>query len=199
MRRILYLRIPHFQSAVQALLDPALRGRPVIVAAGSYQRGKVMDVSPEAEAAGAERGMPWRHARRRCPEAALVRYERAAYAPVLEQIGNVIARATPWVEAMPGEEGAFFASLGEGSLEEGRDLALRIRTEIARELNLTARLGLATGKISARALVDCGWRMADGGLGDGVGEWEQLTIDSSQSGSPTPPLSHSPIPKSEIR
>src|SRR5436190_9775497 len=166
MRRILYLRIPHFQSAVQALLDPALRGRPVIVAAGSYQRGKVVDVSPEAGAAGAERGMPWRHARRRCPEAALVRYERAAYAPVLEQIGNVMARATPWVESMPGEEGAFFASLGEGSLEEGRELALRIRTEIAQELNLSAHLGLATGKITARAFGECGVRSAECGIPD---------------------------------
>src|SRR5688500_9291417 len=98
MRRILYVRVPHFQASVQALLDPALRGRPVIVAAGSYQRGRVIDVSPAAAAAGAEPGMTWRHARRRCPEAALVRYEREVYAPLVEQLGNLIARTTPWVE-----------------------------------------------------------------------------------------------------
>ena len=108
---------------------------------------------------------------------------------------------------MPGEEGAFFASLGEGSLEEGRELALRIRTEIAQELNLPAHLGLATGKITARALVDFGFRISDFGIADGerekengrMGDPERLTILSCGSGSPTPRLSHSPNSKSEIR
>src|SRR5437016_1654549 len=151
--------------------------------------------------------MPWRHARRRCPEAALVRYERAAYTPVLEQIGNVMARATPWVEPMPGEEGAFFASLGEGSLEEGRDLALRIRTEVAQELNLPAHLGLATGKITARAVGESGGveERRSGRKGEWesgrVGEPEQLQIDNCQfaivnsgSGTSTLPLLHTSTP-----
>src|SRR5262245_54108068 len=102
MRRILYLRLPYFHSAVQALIDPALVGRAVIVAAGSYQRGRVVDASPEAAAAGVERGMPWRQARRRCPDAALIPYERAVYAPVVEQAGNLLARHTPWAERLNG-------------------------------------------------------------------------------------------------
>jgi DNA polymerase-4 len=150
MRRILYLRIAHFHTAVLALLDPQLRDQPVIVAAGNYQRGAVMDASAPAEAAGVERGMSWRHAQRRCPEAALIHYERAAYAPVVEQLGNVVARYTPWVEQLAGAEDEFFASLGEGSLPEGRNLAQQIQAQIAAELNLEAHLGLATGKITAR-------------------------------------------------
>src|SRR5919109_1156039 len=98
MRRILYVRIPRFHSAVQALLDPQLRGKPLIVAAGSYRRGTVIDVSAEAAEAGAAPGMPWRQARRRCPDAVLIRYERAAYLPVVEQVGSILARATPWIE-----------------------------------------------------------------------------------------------------
>jgi DNA polymerase-4 len=154
MRRILYLRLPYFHSAVQALLDPALAGRAVIVAAGSYQRGRVMGVSPEAAAAGVERGMPWRPARRRCPEAALVRYERAQYAPVVEQVGVLLVRFTPWVERLNGAEDEFFAYLGEGDLDEGAALAARIQAEIAVELQLAAVLGLAGGKLAARSLVE---------------------------------------------
>jgi DNA polymerase-4 len=156
MRRILYLQAIHFHTAVQALLDPGLRGRPLIVAAGSYQRGKVVAVSPEAAAEGAARGMPWRQARRRCPDSVLIPYQRATYAPFVEQLGSIIARATPWVERLEGAEDEFFAGLGEGPLEEGCRLAHRIQEEIAAELALPVRLALASGKLPARAGADYG-------------------------------------------
>ncbi len=151
MRRLLYVQAVHFHTSVQVLLDPALRGRPVIVAAGDYQRGVVLDASPEAMAEGVERGMSWRHARRRCPEAALVPYDSESFAPLVEQLGNGMARETPWVERLDGAEDEFFAALDEGGLEEGCQAARRIRCRIAEELGLETRLGLGSGKLVARA------------------------------------------------
>ena len=89
MRRILYLWIQHLHTQVERQWDAALNGRPVVVAAGRFQRGTVIDASPEAEAMGVGVGMTWRHAHRRCPTAHFVRYERPRYAPVIEQIGGV--------------------------------------------------------------------------------------------------------------
>src|SRR3712207_1509192 len=108
MRRILYLRVPHFHTCVPALLDPSLRGKAVLVAAGSYARGKVLDASPAAAWEGAARGMPWRQAQRRCPAAVVIRYERSVYAPFVEQLGNLLAEFTPWVERLAGAEDEFF-------------------------------------------------------------------------------------------
>src|SRR5437763_1806460 len=113
MRRILSLQVPHFHTCVEVLLDPALRGRPLLVVCGSYQSGKVVDVSPEASALGAAAGMSWRHAQRRCREAAVLKYHRDRYAPVREQLGAILNRYAPRVEFFPGAEGELFADLGE--------------------------------------------------------------------------------------
>jgi DNA polymerase IV len=151
MRRILSLRVPHFHTAVDTLQQPELRDRPLIVVSGSYQKGRVVDVSAGAAALGAEAGMSWRHAQRRCPTAVLVKYDRTRYAPIAEQLGNIVNRFAPWVEFFPGSECELFADLGEGSAADGLDMARRIQQQLAEELGLEAHLGLATGKVTARA------------------------------------------------
>ncbi len=154
MRRVLSLWVPHFLAAAEGLLDPALRGRPVLVVTGSYPSGRVVDVSPEAAVEGAAAGMSWRHAARRCPGSVLVPYRRERYAPLVEQLGNVVHRCAPWVEpfsSLPGTEGELFADLGAGDAAEGLATARRLQAEVRSELGLEARLALATGKLAARA------------------------------------------------
>ena len=48
MRRILYLWIRHLHTQVERQWDGGLQGQPVVVAAGSFQRGTVIDASDEA-------------------------------------------------------------------------------------------------------------------------------------------------------
>src|SRR5439155_19656262 len=112
----------------------------------------VIDGSPEAEAMGVGVGMTWRHAHRRCPTARFLRYERPRYAPVIEQIGAVITRFTPWAELLPGTEDEFFVDLGAGDLYEGARMVQRLQADLAAELQLETRAALAGGKFPARTL-----------------------------------------------
>jgi DNA polymerase-4 len=150
MRRVLYLWVPHLHTAVERGLLPGLVEEPVVVAAGSFARGTIVDASPEAEALGVGAGQSWRHARRHAPMATFIPYEAARYRPFTERIGGLLHELTPWVETLPGSEEEFFADLGAGPLEEGEILARGALAAIHSELGLEARAVLATGKLVAR-------------------------------------------------
>jgi DNA polymerase-4 len=150
MRRVLYLWVPHLHTAVERGLSPGLAGEPVVVAAGSFARGVVVDASPEAEALGVGAGQSWRHARRHAPTATFIPYEAPRYRPFTERIGGLLHELTPWVETLPGSEEEFFADLGAGTLEDGEILARGVLDAVHGELGLEAWAGLATGKLVAR-------------------------------------------------
>ena len=62
-RLILHLDIDAFLASVEQIVEPALRGRPVVVGSGC-----VASRSYEAKARGVETAMAMSEARRRCPE-----------------------------------------------------------------------------------------------------------------------------------
>ena len=154
MRTVLYLRLPHFLTRVERLLHPEWAGEPLMVGIGSYHHGTIRDASPEAAAAGVVPGLSWRRARRRCPEARLIPYDRERYAAIEERVGDINARYTPWGERFStrsGGEGEFFLDLGRVEPEEAVELAISLRGRLARELDLKAGCSLGSGKLVARA------------------------------------------------
>ena len=90
---IVHVDVDAFFASVEQLLDPRLRGRPVLVG-----RGVVASASYEAKARGVRTAMSIRDARRICPEAILVpgRYEN--YADYAARIRRVLEDFTPAVE-----------------------------------------------------------------------------------------------------
>ncbi|MBK7925768.1 MAG: hypothetical protein IPJ95_19385 [Gemmatimonadetes bacterium] len=67
-RSVLYVDPPAFCTTVEGLVAPALRSRPVVVAAPGADRATVLALSLEARRAGITRGMPVAEARKRCPD-----------------------------------------------------------------------------------------------------------------------------------
>ncbi|MHC4480952.1 MAG: DNA polymerase Y family protein, partial [Planctomycetota bacterium] len=67
---IVHVDVDAFFASVEQVLDPALRGRPVIVGGGIEGRGVVASASYEARPFGVGAGMPIHRARELCPEAA---------------------------------------------------------------------------------------------------------------------------------
>ncbi len=149
-RHILHVEVTSFPVAVERVVDPGLKDRPVVVAPASGVRSLVHAVSLEAGREGIAPGMPLARALRRCrglvvlpPNPQL--YERASLA-----MGKIFGRYSPLVE--PARHGHAFLDLsGTGRLfGPARDTALRIQREIGGELRLAATLGVASNKLVSK-------------------------------------------------
>ena len=86
---VLHVDLDQFQAAVERLRRPELSGRPVIVGGNgdpNEPRKVVTCASYEARAFGVHAGMPLRAALRRCPDAAFLRLDAAAYEAASAQV-----------------------------------------------------------------------------------------------------------------
>ncbi|HZD40505.1 MAG TPA: hypothetical protein VE131_07275 [Terriglobales bacterium] len=149
-RRILFLTIPLLDIALQRSNNPALKSRPVAIAAVDGPRSRILNVSEEARKEGIGPGMVIRHARLLCPGLHVVppnpRLVRLANHRLLELIHSF----TPICENTA--TGAYFLDLTgtDRLLGCGRDVAARIEREIASRYRLAGAAGLASNKLVSR-------------------------------------------------
>jgi DNA polymerase-4 len=146
-RRILHFRVISFAVAVARVLDPSLRGRPVLLASGTGPRAVVLAVSEEARGEGVTRGLVLPEALGRCRGAAILRPDPDLYARAAGAVVSVLERFTPVVE--PGRGGRFFADLTGTHRLFGAavDVGARVQREIRERLRLPANAGVAVNKL----------------------------------------------------
>ncbi|GAC1542330.1 MAG: DNA polymerase IV [Acidimicrobiales bacterium] len=146
---ILHVDMDAFFASVEVLLDPSLRGRPVIVG-GAGPRGVVAACTYEARAYGVHSAMAGVKARRLCPQAIFLpgRYER--YAEFSVRLHEVLAHFSPLVEGISIDEAFVDVSGARRLLGTGEHIGWKIRDAIASELGLPASVGVATTKFVAK-------------------------------------------------
>ncbi|MBS3895863.1 DNA polymerase IV [Silanimonas sp.] len=149
MRKIVHIDMDAFYASVEQRDNPALRGRPVVVA-WKGPRSVVCAASYEARAFGVRSAMPALRALRLCPKAVFVPPDFARYKAVSMQVRAIFERHTALIEPL---------SLDEAYLDVGSDLqnlgsatavARAIRASIVEELALTASAGVAPNKFVAK-------------------------------------------------
>src|SRR3954464_14084264 len=95
-RIIAHFDLDSFFVSVEVLLDPSLRGKPVIV--GGKDRGVVAACSYEARKFGVHSAMPSARAKQLCPDAIFVKSTRGEYSRYSRWVTDIIASKAPKFE-----------------------------------------------------------------------------------------------------
>jgi len=151
MRSVLFVDPPAFCTAVEGLVAPALRSRPVAVAPPGADRATVLALSAEARLAGIERGMPVRQALKRCPDLVLLPPNPRLYARASRALHEVLRIYAPVIEPR-GYGHAFLHLTGTGRLfGPAVDVAARVQREVRERLRLAISVGVAANKLVSQA------------------------------------------------
>jgi len=142
---ILHADLDAFYASVEQLLDPALRGKPIVVGGGV-----VLAASYEARAFGVRGGMPGRQAQELCPQLIFVDGHFKEYQRLGDAAIAAIGDFTPLVERISIDEA--FADVAGCTHLFGppSDIAKAIRARVRTELGLPISIGVARTKHLAK-------------------------------------------------
>ncbi|MDQ3287445.1 MAG: DNA polymerase IV [Pseudomonadota bacterium] len=158
-RKILHVDMDAFYASVEQRDDPALRGRPVVVA-WRGARSVVCAASYEARVFGVRSAMPAIRAERLCPQAVFVPPDFARYKAASGQIREIFARHTDLIEPLSLDEAYLDVTSTRTGLPSATATAQAIRAAIFEETALTASAGVAPNKFLAKIASD--WNKPNG-------------------------------------
>ncbi|QNI38402.1 DNA polymerase IV [Edaphobacter sp. 4G125] len=158
-RKIVHIDMDAFYASVEQRDDPALRGRPVIVA-WKGNRSVVCAASYEARKFGVRSAMAAVHAERLCPRAIFVPPDFSRYRAVSQGVREIFKRHTDLIEPLSLDEAYLDVTSNKTDLPTATRVAKTIRQQIREELNLTASAGVAPNKFLAKIASD--WKKPDG-------------------------------------
>jgi DNA polymerase IV len=142
---ILHADLDAFYASVEQLLDPSLRGKPVVVGGGV-----VLAASYEAKAFGITSAMSGRRARELCPQLIFVGGHFRDYQRLGDAAISVLNDFTPLVERISIDE-AFADVAGCTHLfGSPREIAKAVRHRVRTELGLPVSIGVARTKHLAK-------------------------------------------------
>lgn len=151
-RRILHVDMDAFYASIEQRDDPALRGKPVVV--GGLNRGVVAAASYEAREFGIHSAMPMREALRRCPHLLRVPVRMSHYQAVSEQVFAIFNEFTPLVEGLSLDEAFLDVTASVGLFGPAQEIATLIKGRIRSATALTASVGVAPNKLTAKIASD---------------------------------------------
>ena len=165
-RYILHLDVDAFYASVEEILDPSLKGKPLIVGARPEQRGVVASASYAARAFGVRSAMPTAQALRLCPQAIVIPPRHKVYREYSARMMDILSEYSPLIEPLSLDEAFPSTALRRGSGQgsghrldvtgcEARwgspeELAHQVQGRLEVELGLSASIGLAANKLVAK-------------------------------------------------
>ncbi len=153
-RRIMHVDLDAFFVSVEQVLNPGLKGKPVVVGGKPDRRGVVAAASYEARAFGLHSGMPLGTANRLCPQAIFIEGSFPRYREASRKFMAILADFSPDLEPL-GLDEAYLDVTGFESLHGSiRQMATAIKKRVNDELGLNASIGIASGKVVAKVASD---------------------------------------------
>jgi len=142
--KIVHVDVDAFFASVEQVLNPKLRGRPVLVG-----RGVVASASYEAKARGVRTAMSIRRARELCPEAVLVAGQYEHYAEFAGRVRRVLDMFTPAVETAALDDFYLDFTGTERLYPDFPGVLRRVQQSVLEETGLGVSVGAATSKLVA--------------------------------------------------
>ena len=160
VRRIFCLDMDCFFVSVERVLNPALKGKPVIVGAKPDERGVVSACSYETRKFGVHSGMASSRAGRLCPHAIFLRGNGKHYTLFSREARAILESYVPVVQAASIDE--FYLDMTGTERLYGPMLtsAKRIKRMIYRGIKLPCTIGIGSSKMIAK--IACNLAKPDG-------------------------------------
>ena len=159
IRKVVHVDMDAFYASVEQRDDPALRGKPVVVA-WPGRRSVVCAASYEARQFGIRSALPALTAERLCPNAIFVKPDFVRYKAVSLAIRAIFERHTDKIEPLSLDEAYLDVTENKTGIPTATLVAKAIREQIKEELKLTASAGIAPNKFLAKIASD--WRKPNG-------------------------------------
>ena len=156
MRLIFHLDLDAFFVSVERILNPKLKGKPVIVGGDpKYGRGVVAACSYEARQYGLHSAMPIRTAYRLCPHGIYMHGNHNEYCRFSDAVENILVKYAPLVEQASIDE--FYLDMTGCQKIYGSmfSFASFIQNEIWTKLSLPCSIGIGSNKTIAKIASDC--------------------------------------------
>lgn len=148
--RVGCVNLPHAAMAVEVRDNPLLADRPAVIAAAQPGAQTVHDLTHAAHMAGVMRGMTVFQARKLCPDLVVVPPRPDAYRDAFQRLLDALAEYTGAVEPADLEHAWLSASGLARDREDEAKLAEAVAARAALATGLTARVGVAHGKLTSR-------------------------------------------------
>ena len=153
-RCIFHIDLDAFFVSVEQVVNPELKGKPVIVGGDPERRGVVASASYEARPFGIHAGMPSSTARRLCPQAIFIGSHFSLYRDASAKFMKILGDFSPHIEPLGLDEAYLDVTGCEEPYGSPRQLVLAIKDRINKELKITASVGIATCKVVAKIASD---------------------------------------------
>src|SRR5262245_7482527 len=142
-----------FYATIEKRDNPDIADKPVVVGGGT--RGVVAAACYVARTYGIRSAMPMFEARRRCPDAVVIKPNMAKYVQVGREVRKAMFALTPLVEPLSIDE-AFLDLTGTQRLHgmNPAKVLARFASEVERRLGITVSIGLSVNKFLAKIASD---------------------------------------------
>ncbi len=151
---VVYIDITNFPIAVERVLQPKLRGRPVVVSLETAARALVYATSEEARQSGICNGMPLYRAQKQCRDLVVLPPNQQLYSRATQRMIEVLKQFTPILEPLRYGR-AYLDMTGSDKLFGGvTNAAYKAQKEIGERLLLDATAGVARNKLVSKVASD---------------------------------------------
>ena len=153
-RTIMHIDLDAFFVSVEQVLNPELRGKPVVVGGRPGGRGVVAAASYEARAFGLHSGMPLKTASQLCPQAIFIEGSFPKYRDASQRFMAILADFSPFLEPVSLDEAYLDVTGFESIYGSIHQMAVAIKQRVKEELGLCASVGIASCKVVAKVASD---------------------------------------------